>query len=416
MESVQKPAGALAGPSEASLLVLGGDADNNLGDQAILRGVCHALKAQVPDVRITLVSALPWDRIAERRIPGVCAVLPRGLRHWPAVLACAARQSGVLLAGGGLLQDDDSRIKMPYWAARLQSLRLANPALVAVSVGAGPLIHAESRWFARRVADATRSLSVRDQAAAQCLQTAIGRQVAVVPDPAFLLPVAESEAAEVLLARLGIPSGTPLIGVTLRRWFHVRGGVIPHRLRGRLGLDRGQGAAAMQRCLDQFASALQILANGMDGARLLLLPSYPLPHEGDLAACHALAQRLPKLQPRISVIRDAGLYKAVCGRLSLMISARMHPLILAASMGTPIVGLGYNQKFDGLFRMLDLPGAPLSLGRLGVEDCVDELVHRARGALVEHADIGRRAHALAERADAGISALLPSLGLVEPAR
>ena len=32
----------------------------------------------------------------------------------------------------------------------------------------------------------------------------------------------------------------------------------------------------------------------------------------------------------------------------------MHPTILSASAGTPIVGLSYNQKFSGFFKLLDL--------------------------------------------------------------
>lgn len=38
-----------------------------------------------------------------------------------------------------------------------------------------------------------------------------------------------------------------------------------------------------------------------------------------------------------------------------MVSARMHPLILAAGSGTPIVGMAYNGKFCGWFGMLGLP-------------------------------------------------------------
>ena len=32
----------------------------------------------------------------------------------------------------------------------------------------------------------------------------------------------------------------------------------------------------------------------------------------------------------------------------------MHPALLAASVGTPVVGLAYNPKFHGLFELLDL--------------------------------------------------------------
>jgi polysaccharide pyruvyl transferase WcaK-like protein len=51
-------------------------------------------------------------------------------------------------------------------------------------------------------------------------------------------------------------------------------------------------------------------------------------------------------------INDPKLYKAVTGHLSVMLCGRMHPAILAAGMGTPVVGLSYNQKFSGMFELL----------------------------------------------------------------
>jgi polysaccharide pyruvyl transferase WcaK-like protein len=51
-----------------------------------------------------------------------------------------------------------------------------------------------------------------------------------------------------------------------------------------------------------------------------------------------------------------------------MVAARMHPLIFAVSMGVPVVGLGYNGKFEGAFRLLDLRGQLLDLGSVADEE------------------------------------------------
>jgi polysaccharide pyruvyl transferase WcaK-like protein len=94
---------------------------------------------------------------------------------------------------------------------------------------------------------------------------------------------------------------------------------------------------------------------------VLLMPSYRLPHEGDLEASEALASRLDGVGVGLAKIDDPRMFKAVAGRLSLMVAARMHPLIFAASMGVPVVGLAYNGKFEGAFRLLDLRGQLLDI-------------------------------------------------------
>ncbi|WP_290650300.1 polysaccharide pyruvyl transferase family protein, partial [Aquisalimonas sp.] len=307
--------------------------------------------------------------------------------------------------GGGLFQDDDSRIKMPYWALRLLLLRHSNSELSAISLGAGPLHRRLSRFCARRAYHAMDGLSVRDEFAREWMEIAVGQPVPVVPDPAFLLPPAPERDADRLLAELGIPPGTPLIGVALRRWFHPRGGLIPHRLRVAMGLDRGQGGAEMHRWLEQMRRALKLLSDEL-GARVLLLPSYPAPHEGDLAVCRELAARLPETEPRVAVVRNPRQYKALCGRLQLMISARMHPLILAAGMGVPLVGLGYNGKFDGLFRMLGLPPQVIPLDAFRQGTCVARLVATAQEAMQWDGDLAARCEELALRTQAGVHALI----------
>jgi polysaccharide pyruvyl transferase WcaK-like protein len=51
-------------------------------------------------------------------------------------------------------------------------------------------------------------------------------------------------------------------------------------------------------------------------------------------------------------IDDPRLYKGCTGHLTVFLGGRMHPMIFAAAMGTPVVGLAYNQKFQGFFQLL----------------------------------------------------------------
>ena len=56
---------------------------------------------------------------------------------------------------------------------------------------------------------------------------------------------------------------------------------------------------------------------------------------------------------------------------------------MASSMGTPIVGLAYNGKFNGLFELLRLPYQPLWLDELKASSFSEQLQSLAIKA-VEH--------------------------------
>jgi polysaccharide pyruvyl transferase WcaK-like protein len=340
-----------------NVLLLGGDADANLGDAGILAATCGCLATLEPRVAITIVSR-------QRRplgLPGLARVINPGPAGFAALLAAARRQDLVVVGGGGLLQDDDSRIKVPYWASRLLALRAFQRNIVGLSLGVGPLDHAESRASARVICELLNSVSVRDEFARDWLQRCSGRPIDVVPDPAFMLePAAERDAAAYIRS-LGLSADRPLLGVAVRGWFHARGGFVPRKVRFRLGLRDADRRSERERFAESLATEIGRVARRLD-AGVLLMPSYRLAHEGDLEASEALAARLDGAAVGVAKIDDPCLYKAVAGRVALMVAARMHPLIFAASMGVPVVGLAYNGKFEGAFRQLGMHEQLLDLG------------------------------------------------------
>jgi polysaccharide pyruvyl transferase WcaK-like protein len=334
----------------SKVLILGGDSDFNLGDAAILAAMCASLsRAGASAITITSRKARPM------LAAGATTSIRRGISGTADLMAAVRSADLVIIGGGGLFQDDDSRIKMPYWAARIAALRLANSNIVGHSLGVGPLDHPESRYCARVACARMRSVSVRDQFAKHWLERSIARTVPIVPDPAFMLAPAPESIADHLLQSSGVPMDRPIIGVTMRRWFHPLGGFIPHKLRARIGLDRlsNTGALRMTAFLDKFAASLETVAMRL-GASLLLLPTYNISHEADSVICRELAIRMRNTVVNMAVIDEPAVYKAVAGKLALMVSGRMHPMILAAAMGTPVVGVAYNGKFGGVLDLLGI--------------------------------------------------------------
>lgn len=383
------------------ILIIGGDSDFNLGDAAILGSLCECLSASDATLEIVVTSKQPF----RSKFQGVARVIQRGPRGFARLLRVAHESALVIIGGGGLFQDDDSRIKMPFWAGLLGTLKLSNTNIIGHSLGAGPLRHAESRQFARAACSMLRTVSVRDHFAQQWLAPCAAQPVPIVPDPAFMLTPAPAHAARELIRSTGLRIDKPIIGVALRRWFHRLGGFVPHRIRAAMALDSGQGERNLDAFLNEMASALLALSRLMD-ASILMLPTYNVAHENDAGVCARLAERLPSVPTATLAINDPRLYKAVTGQLALMVASRMHPLILASGMNTPIVGLAYNGKFDGLFELLQLPYRPLWLNELAASSFASQLEQLALEALKQRDALGKRAEYLGALAREKTAALL----------
>jgi polysaccharide pyruvyl transferase WcaK-like protein len=320
-------------------------------------------------------------------------MIPRGASGIAGLCRNAVSADRIVVAGGGLFQDDDSRVKMPYWAARISMLKGLNSRIAGHSIGAGPLRHVESRAAAGIACAALTTISVRDRLAQEALAACTSRSIDVVPDPAFMLEAAPRGDAIDLLRSLDVSPGQPLIVVAARRWFHSRGGFVPNFVKASAGYGIARDEERFALLLDVLADGLVHVARRLDAA-VLLLPSYNVAHEGDDAVCEALARRLRDVSVRMALIADPQLYKAVLGHASLIISSRMHPLILAAGMGVPLVGLSYNDKFQGLFDQLGIASRPLPLDEFPDQWGSRELIAAAEAALAGRGDLRHRAELL----------------------
>jgi polysaccharide pyruvyl transferase CsaB len=358
------------------VLILCGDSDRNLGDHAIVQAMCQELRAGSPQLALTVLSR---DPLRAERDFGATA-LPPGWRGGLAVWQAAARADLVLCGGGGLFQDDDSLAKMPYWAMRVLLARILSGRVVGYALGVGPLRAASSRLFARLAFACMEKVSVRDRRARAVAQPLTSKPVALLPDPALVLRPVGAEIARTWLSAQGVPmDGRPLIGVATRRWFPPRTRLIPHRVTSRLLADPHEGAQGramtelLAQVLDRIAARL--------GAHVVFLPTYNARSEADNRVSEQVRERMTEPGAQILLIDDAPLYKAVCGQLSVMLGGRMHPTILAASAGTPVVGLAYNQKFDGFFELIGAADRVLDVASFVAQQRTGDLEAMVEAAL-----------------------------------
>lgn len=365
----------------AEVVILAGDSDSNLGDRAIVHATCAELRRQEPNVRIALMS----DDTRRDREYFHAEPIARGLRGFPRLLWKAWRSDAILCGGGGLFQDDTSLIKMPYWAARLALLRCLGAKIIGYSLGVGPLGWASSRLAARLAFACMSTVSVRDETAKRLSESLTRKPVHLVPDPALLLDAAPDHEAREVMARAGVPvDGTTLIGVAARRWFHHRPTLIPHKWARRYHLRPIPGQESNRLMVSLLAEVLDTLVE-QHSAHVVLLPTYNISHEADDATCREIADAMSSQRTNLLLLSDPRLYKAVTGRLHVMIGSRMHPTMFAAAMGTPCIGLSYNPKFEGFFDLIGVDDKVIQLEDFVRGQKKGELIELVRIALADHA-------------------------------
>ena len=365
-----------------NILILAGDTEGNLGDRAILQSTCNELLSIKAELRISIISRktepLPGKQNIHAVRPGIRGFFP---------LIQAARQADIILCGGGgLFQDDDSLIKMPYWALRLLLVRLFCNNIVGYSLGVGPLSAPTSRLFARLAFFCMRHISTRDPIAQNTAQQLTRKPVTIVPDPALLLKALPEQQAKDYLAAQGIKSlNKCLIGVAVRRWFPAKARLIPNRVSAKFCNKNKTAVKQSERLCSFLANVLDQLVI-RHNAYIVFMPSYNVSHESDDKLCHDILQRMETGAGKILHLDTPQLYKAVSSQLSVLLCGRMHPSIFAATSGTPVVGLAYNPKFHGFFSLLGLNDYVMDVSDFVNLDLVDELTELTTGALTKTPD------------------------------
>jgi polysaccharide pyruvyl transferase WcaK-like protein len=390
-DAASSPAALAGGGRPPSILILAGDADSNLGDRAILQAMVRELRQAHADATITVVSS------SAARLGVDVMAISRGPRGFLQLCAAAVRSDLVLCGGGGLFQDDDSLIKMPYWCLRVLLMRLLAGRVVGYSLGVGPLRFFTSRLGARLAFAAMAAISVRDSLARDTAQSLTSKPVSIVPDPALLLPMVDQEIARNWLSAQGVPlQDRALIGVAVRRWFPPGNRIVPHHIRSALVPGGPRLSEESEHLAALLAGVLDELIRRHD-AYVVLMPSYGAPHEGDVAMSRHVMANMSETGVQLLEVDDPALYKGITSLMSLFLGGRMHPTIFAASAGTPVIGLEYNPKFSGFFGMLGLNGQVMNVIDFVRNERVTALVDLASAALQQPGVPAASIESLAER-------------------
>ena len=302
----------------------------NLGDEAIFAGLARGLAARGHAVR-----ALSGSPAETRAVHGVPAW--HRLRDLPWALG---RADAVVSGGGGLLQDATSYRSLLYYLGVIRAARATGARVVVFGQSIGPLSPRGRRAVVRALAGLP--VAVRD-APSQVLLSEAGIDAPRFADTALALPVGA-------FGRVG--------GVLLVPRADVAG--------ARAGLE---------------AVARDAIAAGRP------VGVVPLQSGADEEDADAIVSSLPGVERRSADTADDAL--ARCAEVDLVVSARLHGLILAARAGVAHVGVAYDPKVGGFLAVSGGAAAPVPVDP-------EALVRLAATAATPGDDLGESLRASAE--------------------
>lgn len=324
------------------LLIGGYYGCGNLGDDAILQGLLFELHKLAPDLSVSVLSGAPRRDHARLGIPCIA-------RKNPLALFFAIWRSDAFAFGGGsLLQNRSGRLSLAYYLFLLRlARRLGRPTALLCS-GIGPLLGEDAKRRCFSVLSRVHHIGVRDGRSLQILQEVIPpERLLQSADAALLLPLPTSERQAALRRELGINEDIRCLGVVLN-------GNTPPAL---------------------FASILQAL--GKICAQRTLHPLFLI---FDVREDFTLSRRAcDRLKGSLLPPQSPSDALALLCSCEVVLSLRLHGLILATRAGTPALAINADATEEKLLAFAAEAGLPCLASADGrqIEAALTSLLERA---------------------------------------
>ncbi len=295
----------------------------NIGDEALLAAIIGALRAEIFDLHIIVLSATPKKTGTRYGVEGVNRL------SLFSVFSALKRADLLISGGGSLLQDVTGPLTIPYYLGIVALARMLGKPVMFYAQGIGPVNGVFGRALIRLVADGVDMITLRDRASIDLLRE-IGVHnppVELTADPVFGMDVDRSANAREFWALPGTDrSGKPVMAIFVREW---------------------RGLSGYKKAVAQLADYMY--DKGWEAAFV------PMQYPGDVAP----AREIAGLMNHNPIIIERGLsFTELTGLVSstdLVIGMRLHALIIATICEIPMVGISYDPKVAEFLDSIDQP-------------------------------------------------------------
>ncbi|MBE6022475.1 MAG: polysaccharide pyruvyl transferase CsaB [Cellulosilyticum sp.] len=303
---------------------------DNIGDEAVLYSILSALRKELGNVEVTVLSNNP-DKT--KALYGVKSVNRWKLKE----VAQVIKESDLLISGGGsLLQDVTSSKTVPYYLAIVKIAQFYKKKVVFYSQGIGPVNKGFSRWLIKQVVNKVDGIYVRDIASKNLLEEiGVKKPVGAALDPVLGIEVPQGTAGN---------QDSKTVGIYIRPW-----------------IDEAHD----QNLMDSLTPGLVELME--QGYKLCFIPMH---YEQDREISSKLAKAVKKaahqsgkldqniidrnieIVDKMLSIQEVMVYTS---SFEMVIGMRLHSLIMAAASRVPVLALSYDPKVTQFMKEMEVP-------------------------------------------------------------
>lgn len=335
--------------SNATKIVLSGYYGfDNIGDEAVLYAILSALRKEIKELDITVLSNNP-DKT--KALYGVKSVDRWKIKE----VAKVIKECDILISGGGsLLQDVTSSKNIPYYLAIVKIAQFYKKKVVFYSQGIGPVNKKLSRWLIKKVVNKVDAIYVRDNSSKTLLQEiGIKKPVGAALDPVLGIEVPEDSI---------IRPKRKTVGVYIRPW-----------------MDENHD----RNLISSMVPGLVYLIE--QGYRICFIPMH---YEQDREITKELAKAVKKSASQKASIEANRVDESVevldkmlsihevmsyTAGFDMVIGMRLHSLIMAAASRVPVLALSYDPKVTQFMDEMELSHC-IYTSELGEENFLKEVI------------------------------------------
>lgn len=326
---------------------------HNSGDDSILKAMVDSLSQKRPDLRILALSNDPQET---KTVYGIDAINRFNLFK----IIWAMRKTRLLISGGGsLIQDVTSDKSLAYYLSIIAMAKRLGAKVMLYANGIGPITRETNHKKIEKVLNSVDLITLREPSSLEELKNfnVTKPKIIVTADPAFNLVPASPEESAMLVEKAGIPAGRKYCGIAIRPWMYA--------------------SSDMEQIIADTADYIKTKHN--------IEPLFiPMQEQNDTPVSENIIALMNERGYLLRGTVTPQQLLGIVGGAEFIIGMRLHTLIYAAKMGTPVIGLTYDPKVDAVMEYLgqDFMENVEKINPLSLRRYIDKIIS-CRPTLVE---------------------------------
>ena len=297
----------------------------NIGDEAILKSIIEALRNEDPKIDIVVLSN---DVEYTKSTYKVNAINRWKLNDiYKELLKC----DGFISGGGSLFQDVTSSRSILYYTSIIWLAKIAKKPIFIYAQGIGPIDKKNNRKIVGRLFNKVDYITLRDKESKLLLNDiGVRKDIDIVPDPVMGFNIENYE--------FKLPeyyTNDDYITVSIRDW------------KKNNSEFQKNIALTCDKIIESGINVVFIPMHGEHDEKISIEVANMMKYNAKV-----LSKNLT-MEEKMMYIKES----------KLMIGMRLHALIFAATVGTPMIGISYDPKIDSYLKLIEQP----SIGNVEIE-------------------------------------------------